>query len=272
MPVRFLLRLYFVVLMSYACHVQAQVPYNDVLQLPFDEANHWLQYGDDSLQRIGVWPASDSQQSNIALIFIHGGCWLNAFDYQHGQAMFTALARRGIDVYAITYRRTGDVGGGWPGTYHDIKAALAHLSQQWLKNNKPARVVLAGHSAGGHLALLAGSQFEQDTIVNRVIGLAAITNPITYAQGQNSCQTATPLFFNGMPFNKPKDYVDATPNIPVSKVSFVTLHGDKDAIVPVDYADIPNATTIIVPNAGHFDWLHPETPAFNTFVASILDE
>jgi acetyl esterase/lipase len=48
-----------------------------------------------------------------------------------------------------------------------------------------------GHSAGGHLALLAGGEIKR---LKGVIGLAAITDIAEYAMGSNSCQKVTNNF------------------------------------------------------------------------------
>jgi len=61
------------------------------------------------------------------------------------------LARRGIAAWNIEYRRVGDEGGGWPGTFEDVAAAVDHLAE--LEQVDAARVATCGHSAGGHLAL-----------------------------------------------------------------------------------------------------------------------
>lgn len=251
-----------------------QVAYREILELPFIEAQKWMSYGDDPLQKIGVWPAAQhSEAHETALVFIHGGCWLNAFDYHHAKGMYSALASQGIDVYVISYRRTGDEGGGWPGTFNDITNALSHLSTYWQKTTIPMKKVLAGHSAGGHLALLAGQQNQAKIpAFDKVIGLAAITDVATYAVGENSCQTATPAFFDGTPAEKAGDYADATPHLTENAGRFVTLHGDQDNIVPVKHAFLTNATSIVVNGGGHFDWLHPETPSFRQFLTIIKEE
>ena len=61
------------------------------------------------------------------------------------------LARRGIAAWNIEYRRVGQEGGGWPGTFEDVAAAVDHLAE--LEQVDATRVATCGHSAGGHLAL-----------------------------------------------------------------------------------------------------------------------
>lgn len=129
------------------------VPYKDVIALPHSKFDEAIEYGSDPLQRIYVWKARGKPQHS--LVFIHGGCWLNAFDYTHGQALFTALAEAGVNVYALEYRRTGDDGGGWPGSFNDVLAGTNKVLSLTQTQQPSVPVSLAGHSAGGHLALLS---------------------------------------------------------------------------------------------------------------------
>ena len=71
------------------------------------------------------------------------------------------------------YRRSGDIGGGWPGTYNDVKAGILASANYNSSVFDLAKSVLVGHYAGGHLALLAGGAIEQ---LKGVIDLAAITD------------------------------------------------------------------------------------------------
>jgi acetyl esterase/lipase len=61
------------------------------------------------------------------------------------------LARRGVVAWNVEYRRVGQDGGGWPGTFEDVAAAVDHLAR--VEQVDAMRVATCGHSAGGHLAL-----------------------------------------------------------------------------------------------------------------------
>jgi acetyl esterase/lipase len=65
-----------------------------------------------------------------------------------------ALADAGIATWNIEYRRLGDAGGGWPGTFRDVAAGTDFL-RTLAKDHALdlTRVIAIGHSAGGHLAL-----------------------------------------------------------------------------------------------------------------------
>jgi len=260
-----------------ACQTLPDTSKNEVMNLPYSEvasqryqiAASNIAYAHSSLQRIYYWPAQVKTQS--ALIFIHGGCWLNAYDYTHARGLFTALAKQGVATFAIEYRRTGDAGGGWPGTLTDIQQALPAV-KQWLDEKAlgDVPVYLAGHSAGGHLALLAAQSLTFP--VEKVIGLAAITDPASYATGTNSCQTATPRFFNGMPDELPEAYAAATPATAKISAPIILLQGDADTIVPLTQSELAGSEAIISEGAGHFDWLHSATPAYQLFLNQLLKE
>jgi len=243
------------------------VAYSEVISQRYQIAASNIAYADSPLQRIYYWPARVKTQS--ALIFIHGGCWLNAYDYTHARGLFTALAKQGVATFAIEYRRTGDAGGGWPGTLTDIQQALPAV-KQWLDEKAlgDVPVYLAGHSAGGHLALLAAQSLTFP--VEKVIGLAAITDPATYAKGANSCQAAAPQFFNGMPDELAEAYAAATPNVANIQAPVILLQGDADAIVPVPQSQLAGSDVIISEGAGHFDWLHSQTPSYQLLLNQLL--
>jgi acetyl esterase/lipase len=200
-------------------------------------------------------------------VFIHGGCWLNAFDYTHGQALFTALAEAGVNVYALEYRRTGDDGGGWPGSFNDVLAGTNKVLALTQTQQPSVPVSLAGHSAGGHLALLTGQAMP--SAFTKVIGLAAITQPAIYAKGTNSCETATPEFFNGTPEDMPEAYKSATPSIENVQFPVVLLQGTADSIVATEQSSLSGATTMLIPGAGHFDFFTRRLPCLLHIIRSI---
>ncbi|MDQ8706598.1 alpha/beta hydrolase [Streptomyces sp. LHD-70] len=112
------------------------------------------------------------------VVVLHGGAWRAPYDRQHLTPFADFLARRGFAVANVEYRRgPGDippqgtavphqgaqapVAGRWPETFDDVAAAvdaLPALVPSHLPQADPRRVVLTGHSAGGHLALWAAAR------------------------------------------------------------------------------------------------------------------
>jgi acetyl esterase/lipase len=86
-------------------------------------------------------------------VLVHGGCWTKEFGgITQLRNIAAALAERGIASWNVEYRRVDEPGGGYPGTYQDMNAALAMLAQQAKKYPLDLnRMVAVGHSAGGQL-------------------------------------------------------------------------------------------------------------------------
>lgn len=252
--------------------VKSNVSYKSVTELGFDKANEKLVYGDENpeLQYGLLWlPKKPAVGGNAPLIvLIHGGCWLNAFDIRHSYPLSSALAQAGYGVWSLEYRRTGDEGGGWPGSYEDIRQGLAYTS---MLKDYPVdldRMVIMGHSAGGHLALLAAAE-NQD--IDAIIGLAAITDIMSYSRGSNSCQTATIDFMGGVYEAIPAIYQAANPASRSVHNKTLLLQGDIDTIVPFEQSELPGATPLLLEGAGHFDWVHPGTGAYQLLLSTLED-
>ena len=88
------------------------------------------------------------------VVVVHGGFWLAAYDLQLLRPLCDALCASGYATWNIEYRRIGDAGGGWPGTFLDVAAAADHVRGLASAHHLDLRQVTSlGHSAGGHLAL-----------------------------------------------------------------------------------------------------------------------
>ncbi|UUZ49442.1 alpha/beta hydrolase [Massilia sp. B-10] len=88
------------------------------------------------------------------VVLIHGGCWTVEFGgITQMHNVVSALAARGIAVWNVEYRRADEEGGGYPGTYLDINAALDKLAAEAPRHQlDTSRIVAVGHSVGGQLA------------------------------------------------------------------------------------------------------------------------
>ena len=87
------------------------------------------------------------------VVLVHGGCWTVQFGgIRQMRNVANALSSQGIAVWNVEYRRVDEEGGGYPGTYQDMHAAIdslqSHASQYQLDTT---RIVAMGHSAGGQL-------------------------------------------------------------------------------------------------------------------------
>lgn len=258
-------------LLSLAWHSHAResialnnVSYQSVLELDYQPAQQVLNYGPSALQFIEGWlPASDNRIADI--VFIHGGCWLNAYDIAHSRPFTSALRDAGFRVWSIEYRRTGDEGGGWPETFYDIENAVQYLMNADLIELE--NTLLLGHSAGGHLGLLAA---QKNTDLKGVIGLAAIADLNTYATGDNGCQQVTEQFMEGMPQDNPEAYKSANPKFHPMHINTHLIYSTDDAIVPVDQVNgLKGIQPVKVTGVGHFDFIHPGTTVWPTIIDTL---
>lgn len=245
--------------------VDENVTFDQVQTLPHREPDATVAYGDNPLQYGLLWVPSTNANAPL-VILIHGGCWLNSFDVNHSRPLATALNQEGFAVWSLEYRRTGDPGGGWPGTLEDIQLALSQLERLSSYAIDLSRIAIAGHSAGGHLALMAGADL---TPVKAVIGLAAIVDIETYSRGTNSCQTAGPDFIGVSLEDRPELYALANPVKQALNPASLLLHGSNDEIVPLDHFPQDLLPLSVVAGAGHFDWIHPGTPAYHLFLGML---
>ncbi|WJG10317.1 alpha/beta hydrolase [Aliiglaciecola sp. LCG003] len=241
------------------------VSYKSILELPYEDADLTLAYGNDKYQYGKLWRplnTSDNEASPL-VIFVHGGCWLNAYGIDHSFALTSALAKQGYLVWSLEYRRAGDEGGNWPGAFLDVQAGIDFILNQTQEPFDPQQVFVVGHSAGGHLATLAADKRNGSI---HAIGLAAITDVAKYGAGENSCQQAVPKFMGGSFAQMPAAYDLATAK---SFTHSVLLHGSADSIVPLSQSIQPTGRSVIIPDAGHFDFLHPQSTAFDTLVTTL---
>lgn len=257
--------------------------FNDVQSLKFREADRRIPYGEHEAQFIDLWlPRDKAKAASAVVVLIHGGCWLAQYDISHIRPLATALTDHGFAVWAVEYRRVGQEGGGWPGTFEDISAAVDRLRDFRHPGMQKQKALFLGHSAGGHLALWAAGRSrlsldselytENPYLPAGVVGLAAIADLQAYAQGSNSCQKVTPQFMGGSPADFPDRYRKASPAVLGTDVPVVMLQGAADDIVPPGQAStMPEAQIVEFKGAGHFDLIHPYSPAFPRLV-NILNE
>ncbi|GAA3393863.1 alpha/beta hydrolase [Streptomyces roseoviridis] len=127
-------------------------------------------YGAHPDQVVDFYAPRDGSPSAPLVVALHGGAWRSPYDRRHLTPFADFLARRGFAVANVEYRRGGDiprqgatgpVAGRWPETFDDVAAALdavTGLAVAHLPQADTRRIVLTGHSAGGHLALWAAAR------------------------------------------------------------------------------------------------------------------
>lgn len=269
---------------------QAPVTWEQLSNRPAPPAGTRVPYGPDPLQ-FGELRLPAGEGPHPLAVVIHGGCWRAEYDFGHVAHLADGLVRAGVATWTIEYRRVGDPGGGWPGTFEDAVGAVEHLpalAQAFPLD--PERVVLVGHSAGAHLALwLAGRHnlpgehalhAAGPLPVRGVVSLAGITDLRSYGEGERGCNAAVALLMGGSAAEMPRRYAEASPAaLQPLGVRQRMLHGDADSIVPRVQSDAFAAAGAmrgdevrveLVEGAGHFDLVAPFSPAWPQVKAAVL--
>ncbi|HKS73566.1 MAG TPA: alpha/beta hydrolase, partial [Terriglobales bacterium] len=144
---------------------------DSILSLPPPPADVRLAYGSDHNQ-FGDLRYPKSGGPFAVVMMIHGGFWRAKYDLAHAGHLCAALTAKGLATWNIEYRRAGNPGGGWPGTFQDIGTAFRFIPQIAKKYNlDSSRVVVMGHSAGGQLAVCLAAH---EAAVKHVVSLAGV--------------------------------------------------------------------------------------------------
>lgn len=218
-------------------------------------------------------PANGSRGTFPLVVVVHGGFWRAQWDRAHIGPLAAALARLGYPVAQLEYRRTGQPGGGWPGTFADIVAAVGALPGLMALDGPP---ILLGHSAGGHLALWYSA--VSPTSVRGVVALAPVAD-LAEAHRLDLDGGAVAALLGGGPTDVPDRYAEADPSgrLP-SHAHTVIVHGARDRNVPIEmsrrYAAMARqvgapVTLKELPEAEHFALIDPESAAWPAVTAGL---
>jgi acetyl esterase/lipase len=257
---------------------------DDYMAMPAAPPDARLPYG-PAPEQFGDLYLPPGPGPHPAVVLLHGGCWRAQYGLEPLGQLCLALRAEGMAVWSLEYRRLGG-GGGWPTTLLDVAAGADALRAAGAPIDE-RRVIAAGHSAGGHLALwLAarrllphGELWAADPLpVAGVLGLAALAD-LGAAAARSLCGTAVVELLGGAPADAPGRYGAASPAalLPLG-VPQRHLVGARDLIVPPDYlasyvgaarAAGDDARLEVLPEAGHFELIAPDTPAWPAVRAAL---
>jgi acetyl esterase/lipase len=234
-------------------------------------------------------PSTDAARPLV--VVVHGGFWKAEYDRAHAGPQSVGLAHAGYVVATVDYRRVGQPGGGWPGTFDDL-AALSDTVPSLVAAALPNRVdtthtVLVGHSAGAHLAAWAAARHRLpdespwhraaplDVPVVSLAGVLDLEQSDRLGLGGHAARK----LLGGSPRRRPDRYAVANPTalLPTGG-RLVAVHGSRDDTVPVEmstrYVDRARtagdqAQLVEVADCGHFDLIDPSSDAWPAVLAAI---
>jgi acetyl esterase/lipase len=241
--------------------------------------NQSYQYGDLRL------PLHVASPYPVAVI-IHGGCWqrnqlLGTFTIDSTTQMAKALADAGIASWNIEFRTIDDISGGWPNTFLDVGKAIDSL--EVLATVVPIdlnKVVVSGHSAGGHLALWSAGRAGLDAgsllktadplTIKGVLSLAGISDLEVDMACQQNVDNLVGLANFG---NDPASQARLAETSPIAMLPTTVrtklAAGVFDGVVPAAEAQDYVAAAVLagddsefisLPASGHFNLIQPNAP------------
>lgn len=213
------------------------------------------------------------------VLVVHGGFWLAEFDRAHVSHLCARLADIGIATWNLEFRRLGQIGGGYPGTFHDVAAGADLLHEVGDEHGLDlSRLIALGHSAGGHLALWLASRhrlpaespfyLDGESRIRQVISLAGIGD-LRAGWQKGLCFDVVQHLMGGDPESVPSRFSESSPiaRLPLG-VPQILFHGAEDRMVPVQlgeaYAEAARTSgdTVqwqVLPATGHFELIDPRT-------------
>jgi acetyl esterase/lipase len=261
----------------------------DILSRTPPTADQRIHYGPGEFQFGDLWlPKVRGGKASPVVVFFHGGWWQAAYDLAYAGFLCESLRNDGITVWSVEYRRVGDAGGGWPGTFQDAAAWFDFVKE--LAGKFPldlGRVVVAGHSAGGHLAFwTAGRHHVPEgsvlSLPRPTVGVHAAISLAGAVDLRLTCDLASGVFahdkeevaalMGGLAKDVPERYAAGDPGLllPLG-VAQVLIQGTRDGQIPPELPGrwAGNARrqhdaveVVVIEGADHFDVVDPESAAW----------
>jgi acetyl esterase/lipase len=242
----------------------------DLLTRPAPPFDVRLHYGPASSQ-FGELRLPKAAGPFPVVVGLHGGWWRAAHGTETHAHLCAAITALGVATWNVEYRRLGEAGGGWPGTLQDVSAAVDFLAEIAATYDLDlSRVVAVGFSAGGQLALWAGSRrapFGTSAVKLRAaVSLAGAVDLVRCAELGLS-EGVVETFLGGPPGDVPERYRQSSPRelLPLG-VAQTLIHGTHDTSVPAEISERYFAAARakddpcdlqLLPDVGHFELIDP---------------
>lgn len=222
-----------------------------------------VSYGDLADQVLDLRVPRQDEPEELAVL-VHGGFWRHPWTRDLMDGLAVDLTRRGLVTANLEYRRVGK-GGGWPVTAEDVTAGIRRAREV----TGVERVTVLGHSAGGHLTLLAVQEVAAEVEV-RAVSLAGVTDLVA-ALAEGIGNGAAAEFLR----DEPPEPASPLHRLPLGAPA-VAVHGTGDDRVPVSYsrryaeAAEDEVTLEVLEGVGHFEFLDPDGPVWEGVADLVL--
>lgn len=267
--------------------VAAPMQWPDLLDRPQPKPDATISYGADPLQHVDLWLPKKAGAHPVVLM-VHGGCWQTEIakaDIMNWIA--DDLRKRGIAVWNVEYRGIDRPGGGYPGTFLDVAHAADLLEADARKYHLRAdKIVVAGHSAGGHLALWLAAReslpkgsplFRQHSLkLAAAISLGGLPDlKADTIPPANTCDNdPIPGLVGKATAARPDVYADTSPAaLPDPAIPVTQVNGAADRIAPpivaTNYAKKRKAHRVTIADEGHVELITPGTKSWAAAVRLI---
>lgn len=267
----------------------------DLATAPVPEGARRFAYGTDPLQ-FGELRVPNAGGPHPLAIIVHGGCWLAKIGNMDTRAVAidnmrpaaAALTEAGIATWNIEYRRLGNDGGGWPGTFNDV-AAAADFVRTLARDHRLdlSRVVSIGHSAGGHFALWLAARPKLSKTSELYSPNPLKLTGVVDLDGPGDLRATIPLqqpvcgspvitdLVGGSPDRRPQRYHDGSPIelLPLKvPVEFYAGRMFASHAAPYEAAATRAGDTVrttVLADAGHFVFIDPQSAIWPRVLASV---
>jgi len=221
--------------------------------LPPERSVPYRAVPDGTSLQLDLWraPKIAGDALRPAVVRVHGGAWTGGRRGDFGQ-WNRWLNGLGYDVFDIDYRL--DSPERWRDQVGDVKCAFGWVASHAAEYRiDPARIGIMGHSAGGHLAMLAaysmGDRQLPPSCDAPAVPVRAVVNlygPVDLVLGYEDsrslayAQDALRRFIGGSPAQYPERYRAASPvsHVAADTPPTITLLGESDRILNTDQAAI----------------------------------